>query len=88
MKRIITTTITLAALLAAAVATADTITDRRWIEGPASTANYRDWRPIDSVLECSYGPWELVTQADGSRSITRTKACTGNETVRLGVFPQ
>ena len=88
MKRIITITFTLAALLAAAVATADTITDKRWINGPDATANFSDWRAIHSTLECSYGPWELVERADGSRSITRTKARYGNETVNLGVLPQ
>ncbi len=86
MKRLILTG--LAALLMAGLASADTITDRRWINGPDSTDRYSDWRPIDSVLECSYGPWELVEKADGSRAITRTKACHGNETVKLGVLPQ
>lgn len=86
MKRLILTG--LAALLVVGLAGADTIVDRRWIKGPDSNETYNDWQAINSTLECSYGPWEMVEQADGSRAITRTKACYGNETVKLGVLPQ
>lgn len=88
MKRPITIAACIAALLAAGLASADTITDRRWFNGPAATATSNDWRAIDSVVECTYGPWEMIVRADGSRVITRTKACTGTETMNLGKLPE
>lgn len=88
MKRAIAIATGLALTLAAGLSLADTIKDTRWIKGPNTRADYTEWRSIDSVLECSYGPWQLVELADGSRVITRTKSCTGTETVNLGVLPQ
>jgi hypothetical protein len=88
MKRIIMIATSTVALLAAGLALADTIKDRRWIKGPDSTATYTEWRSIDSLLDCTYGSWNMQTLSDGSRVITRTKSCAGTETMKLGVFPQ
>jgi hypothetical protein len=88
MRRPITIATCVAALLAAGLATADTVEDTVWIKGPNSRANYTEWRSIDSVLECSYGPWVMAVQSDGARLITRTKQCVGSETLNLGVLPQ
>lgn len=88
MKRIIMSAASIAVLLAAGLALADTVKDRVWIKGPDSTATYTEWRSIDSLLDCTYGEWNMQTLSDGSRIITRTKSCAGTETMNLGIFPQ
>jgi hypothetical protein len=88
MRNPLVALVTVACLLTAGLASADIIKDRRWIKGPDTTDTYIDWKAIESTVECGYGPWQLAKGADGSRTLTRTKACHGTETVNLGVLPE